>query len=59
LLFGDIATSSSIDARASKQRKQTQIGYAISNRNYTHRLNVYHGTGISKKGWAFVFAGKF
>lgn len=57
--FGDIATSSSIDARASKQRKQTQIGYAISNRNYTHRLNVYHGTGISKKGWAFVFAGSF
>ncbi|HNJ58498.1 MAG TPA: TonB-dependent receptor, partial [Chitinophagaceae bacterium] len=57
--FGDIASSSSIDARASKQRKQTQIGYAISNRNYTHRLTVYHGTGISKKGWAFVFAGSF
>ncbi|MBX2931093.1 MAG: TonB-dependent receptor [Chitinophagaceae bacterium] len=57
--FGDIGTSSSIDARASKQRKQTQIGYALSNRNYTHRLTLYHGTGISKKGWAFVFAGSF
>jgi hypothetical protein len=57
--FGDIATSTSIDARASKQRKQTQIGYAISNRNYTHRVSVYHGTGVSKKGWAFVFAGSF
>jgi hypothetical protein len=48
--FGDISTSSSIDARASKQRKQTQIGYALSNRNYTHRMTFYHGTGISKKG---------
>ena len=57
--FGDISTSSSIDARASKQRKQTQIGYALSNRNYTHRMTFYHGTGISKKGWAFVFAGSF
>ncbi|MCZ2225081.1 MAG: TonB-dependent receptor [Chitinophagales bacterium] len=57
--FGDIGTSSSIDARASKQRKQTQIGYALSNRTYTHRLTFYHGTGINKKGWAFVVAGSF
>lgn len=57
--FGDIATSSSIDARASKQRKQTQIGYALSNRTYAHRLSFYHGTGTSKKGWTFVFAGSF
>ncbi|MBC7651522.1 MAG: TonB-dependent receptor, partial [Deinococcales bacterium] len=57
--IGDIGSSTSIDSRASKQRKQTQIGYAISNRNYTHRISFYHGTGISKKGWAFVFAGSF
>jgi hypothetical protein len=57
--FGDISTSTAIDARASKQRKQTQIGYALSNRNYTHRMTFYHGTGISKKGWAFVVAGSF
>ena len=57
--FGDIATSTSIDARASKQRKQTQIGYALSNRTYAHRLSFYHGTGTSKKGWTFVFAGSF
>jgi len=57
--FGDISTSSSIDARASKQRKQTQIGYALSNRTYTNRISIYHGTGISKKGWAFVVAGSF
>ncbi len=57
--FGDIGSSTNIDSRASKQRKQTQIGYAISNRNYNHRVNLYHGSGISKKGWAFVIAGSF
>ncbi len=57
--YGDIGISTSIDARASKERKQTQIGYALSNRNYNHRLTFYHGTGISKKGWAFVVAGSF
>ncbi len=55
--FGDIGSSTFIDARASKQRKQTQFGYALSNRNYTHRINFYHGTGVSKKGWAFAVAG--
>lgn len=57
--FGDISSTSNIDSRASKQRKQTQVGYAISNRNYTHRVSVYHGSGISKKGWAYVIAGSF
>ncbi len=57
--IGDIGSSTSIDSRASKQRKQTQVSYALSNRAYTHRVNVYHGTGVSKKGWAFVFAGSF
>jgi len=57
--FGDLGSSTSIDARASKERKQTQLGYAFSNRNYDHRVSFYHGTGISKKGWAFVVAGSF
>jgi len=55
--FGDIGSSTYIDARASKQRKQTQFGYAISNRNYRHRWSFYHGTGLNKKGWAFTVAG--
>ncbi|HEX6914710.1 MAG TPA: TonB-dependent receptor [Chitinophagaceae bacterium] len=55
--FGDIGSSTYIDARASRQRAQTQFGYALSNRNYTHRFTFYHGTGVSKKGWAFTFAG--
>ncbi|MCE3282965.1 MAG: TonB-dependent receptor, partial [Chitinophagaceae bacterium] len=55
--FGDIGSSTNIDSRAGRQRKQTSFGYALSNRNYTHRFNFYHGTGVSKKGWAFAFAG--
>lgn len=55
--YGDIGSSTNIDARASKQRKQTQIGYALSNRNYNHRFNFTHSTGMSKDGWAFTFSG--
>lgn len=55
--FGDIATTTSIDARASKQRKQTSFSYAYSNRTYDHRWMLTHSTGISKKGWAFSFSG--
>jgi hypothetical protein len=55
--FGDIGSTTNIDARASKQRKQTQFGYAFSNRSYTHRWNITHSTGISKKGWAFTVSG--
>ncbi|MFN8265161.1 MAG: TonB-dependent receptor [Chitinophagaceae bacterium] len=55
--FGELGSVTNIDSRASKQRKQTQIGYALSNRNYTHRVTFSHNTGISKKGWAFSIAG--
>jgi hypothetical protein len=55
--FGDIGGNMQIDARASKQRAQTSIGYASSNRNYNNRLMITHSTGLSKKGWAFSFSG--
>jgi hypothetical protein len=55
--FGDIGSSTNIDSRASKQRKQFQAGYSFSNRAYTHRWNVTYGSGINKKGWAFVVSG--
>ena len=55
--FGEIGEVTSIDARASKQRKQTEVGYSFSNRNYVHKLDITHNTGISKKGWAFSFSG--
>jgi hypothetical protein len=55
--FGELGTVTNIDARAGKQRKQTEIGYAFSNRNYTHRFSFTHSTGFSKKGWAFSVSG--
>lgn len=55
--FGDISNTTNIDARASKQRKQTSFSYAFSNRAYTHRWMITHSTGMNKKGWAFSFSG--
>ncbi len=55
--FGDIGSNISIDTRASKQRKQTQLGYAFSNRTYTHRWAASYSTGLNSKGWAFTVSG--
>ncbi len=55
--FGDISSTTYFDTRASKQRKQSEVGYVFSNRNFQHRIDFTHNTGISKKGWAFSFSG--
>jgi len=55
--FGSIGGATSIDSRASKQRKQTSIGYSLSNRNYVHRFGYTQSTGLNAKGWAFSFSG--
>ena len=55
--FGGQGGFTNIDTRASKQRKQTQVGYALSNRNYTNRVSFSHSTGLNAKGWAFSIAG--
>jgi len=55
--FGEIGGLSYIDTRASSQRKQTSINYALSNRNYVNRMMISHSTGLNKKGWAFSVAG--
>jgi len=55
--FGDIGSNTAIDSRASKQRKQTSISYAHSNRNYSNRVMLTHSTGLNQKGWAFTFSG--
>lgn len=54
---GDIGGSTFLDTRAFRQRKQTTINYAISNRNYSNRFFITHSTGFNKKGWAFSFSG--
>lgn len=55
--FGDISSSTNIDVRASKQRKQTSIGYAYSNRTYDQRFTATYSSGINKKGWAYTVSG--
>lgn len=55
--FGDLGGLTYLDTRASYQRAQTNINYAISNRNYVHRMMITHSTGLNKKGWAFSFSG--
>lgn len=51
--YGDMGGLTSFDTRASRQRKQTSINYASSNRNYANRLMLTHSTGLNNKGWAF------
>lgn len=54
--FGGIGGSSSIDSRASKQRKQLEVSYAATNRTYRNRLMASYSSGIIKKGWAISAA---
>jgi len=55
--FGSMGGSTSIDARAFKQYKQTSIGYSNSNRNYVHRFSLTKSTGFNSKGWAYSVSG--
>ncbi len=55
--FGDFGGVTSFDTRASRQRKQTSVNYALSNRTYDSRLMVTHSTGLNSKGWAFTLSG--
>ena len=55
--YGDLGGLTNFDTRASHQRKQTSINYAISNRNYNNRIMLTHSTGLNSKGWAFSFSG--
>ena len=55
--YGDLGGLTNFDTRASHQRKQTSINYALSNRNYSNRLMITHSTGLNDKGWAFSFSG--
>ncbi len=55
--FGAIGGATLLDTRAFKQRRQTSISYALSNRNFVHKFAVNHSTGFNKKGWAFSISG--
>lgn len=55
--MGDLGGLTYFDTRASRQRKQTNLNYAISNRNYFNRMMITHSTGLNSRGWAFSFSG--
>jgi hypothetical protein len=55
--YGGIGGAYNIDTRASVQRKQLQVSYALSNRSYDDRVMATYGTGLLKNGWSF--AGSF
>ena len=55
--FGGIGGLSSIDSRASHQRKQLSVSYASSNRVYDNRLVVTYGSGVNSKGWSYSISG--
>lgn len=55
--FGGVGGVSTIDARASQQRRQTRVSYANANRSYRHRVMAVHSTGMMRNGWAFSVAG--
>lgn len=55
--FGGIGGAYFIDSRASRQRKQLQVSYSLSNRSYDNRVMATYGTGILKSGWSFALSG--
>lgn len=55
--FGGISGASNYDLRASSQRVQTRVSYAVANRSYRHRLMGTHSTGLMDSGWAVTLSG--
>lgn len=55
--FGGIGGATSIDTRATSQRKQLRLSYSLSNRSYRNRLMATYSTGLLKNGWAFSLSG--
>ena len=55
--IGGLGGGSSIDARASTQRKQLKFTYSSANRSYRNRLMLTYSTGMLKGGWAVSLSG--
>jgi hypothetical protein len=54
--FGSINGLTYIDATAAAQRRQTKIGYALSNRTYRNRIMLTHSSGLSKTRWSYALS---
>lgn len=50
--LGGVGGATFLDLRASRQRKQLRVSYALSNRTYDHRLMATWKTGMLQNGWA-------
>lgn len=50
--YGGVGGASTIDTRASTQRKQLRVSYALSNRTYRNRVMATYNTGRLPSGWA-------
>lgn len=55
--FGNLGGVVYYNTRASTYRKQTSLAYSFTNRSYFHRAMATYSSGLSKKGWAFIFSG--
>ncbi len=52
--FGGTLGSWSVDTRASSQRRQKRVSYAVSNRSYRNRVMAVLSTGMLKNGLAMT-----
>lgn len=57
--FNGIGGGSTLDLRARNQRRQTRIGYAISNRTYRNRVMGSHVSRTSNSGWTYAIAASY
>ena len=57
--FGGLNGATNLDIRASSQRKQFKVSYALSNRSYMHRVMATYSTGMMKGGWALSLSGSY
>jgi len=55
--IGSLGGATNLTTRASKQRKQTKLSYALSNKSYTNRLMLTFSTGLMDNNWAFTVSG--
>jgi len=55
--FGSVGGATNIITRASMQRKQTKLSYALSNKSYTNRVMFTYSTGLMENNWAFTVSG--
>jgi hypothetical protein len=53
--FGDLAGTTNIIMRASKNRRNGRVSFAAANRSYKGRIMASYSSGVSKTGWAYSF----